>query len=119
MTVILRDTESADLRRLLTLAFHLNGAADTGRYEHVTTDVVKHEILSGRIFDFLSTRLTPEVAADVAKLSDKDRHWLSKALQFAAEGYETRQFHVERSGVALLVAYLLHLVSNRLTPIPQ
>jgi hypothetical protein len=26
----------------------------------------------------------------------------------SAEGYETQQFHVNRSGLALLVAYLLH-----------
>lgn len=117
-TLTLTDSETVQLRRMLVLATHLNGAADTGNYDHITTDVVKREIVSGRVFEFLARELGAEVAGDLNKFSDKDRLLLSKAWGWAAEGFDTRQFHVERSGIALLVAYLLHLVSNRLTIIP-
>jgi hypothetical protein len=43
---------------------------------------------------------------------------LSTAWRWAAEGFDTRQFQVERSGIALLAAYLLHIVSNGLTVVP-
>jgi hypothetical protein len=36
-----------------------------------------------------------------------------------ARAYETSQFHVQRSWLALLVAYLLHLIQNRHAQIPQ
>jgi hypothetical protein len=118
MPLTLQDSQTVQLRRMLVLATHLNGAADTGKYSHITTDVVKREILAGRIFDFLARELDKDVASDLNKISEQERHMLSTAWRWAAEGFDTRQFHVERSGIALLVAYLLHIVSNGLTVVP-
>jgi hypothetical protein len=117
--MMLEDSETVHLRGMLVLATHLNGAADSGQYDHITTDVVKSEILSGHIFEFLMRELGADVAADLEKFSDKDRHILLTAWRWATEGFEPKQFHVERSGIALLVAYLLHLVSNRLYVPPK
>jgi hypothetical protein len=52
MPLTLQDSQTVQLRRMLVLATHLNGAADTGKYSHITTDVVKREILAGRVFGF-------------------------------------------------------------------
>jgi hypothetical protein len=41
------------------------------------------------------------------------QHWRTFAT-----AYETQQFHVKRSGLALLVAYLLHLIQIRHVVIP-
>ena len=118
MPLTLQDSETVTMRRMLVLATHLNGAVDTGRFDHITTDVVKREILAGGIFEFLARELGDDVAADLNTFEEKDRHLISTAWRWAAEGFDTRQFHVEQSGVALIVAYLLHLVSNRLTVLP-
>ena len=100
------------------LAIQLNGAADTGQHDGITTDVVVREIQADRIFDFLVERLPAEVWT-ISKLTDVDRHTLSKMWKQMAEGYEPAQFHVRRSGLALLVAYLLHAIGIMHAVIPK
>ena len=73
----------------------------------------------GDVFEFLRTELGPDVAYALGRLTDVHRHMLVKHWQTMAHGYETSQFHVQRSGLALLVAYLLHLIQNRHTQVPQ
>ena len=36
-----------------------------------------------------------------------------------ADGFEPRQYHVERNGLALLVAYLLNLIDHAHAVIPR
>ena len=100
------------------LATHLNGAADSRKYEHIDTDVIVRHIESGDVFDFLRTELGQDVAYALGKLTDIHRHLLVKHWQTMALAYETSQFHVQRSGLALLVAYLLYLIQNRHVEIP-
>jgi hypothetical protein len=54
----------------------------------------------------------------VSKLSDVDRHQLAKRWQMYAKAYDPGQFHVSRNGLALLVAYVLHLLDNVHATIP-
>jgi len=114
--------ETDDQKRMIgawsRLAIQLNGAADTGQHDGITTDVVVREIQADRIFDFLVERLPAEVWT-ISKLTDVDRHTLSKMWKQMAEGYEPAQFHVRRSGLALLVAYLLHAIGIMHAVIPK
>ena len=93
---------------LAVLATHINGAADSGKYDHITTDVVKSEIASGGVFAFLARELGSYVEYALGKLTDVDRHVLSREWLAYATNYETMQFHVNRGGLSLLVAYILH-----------
>ena len=104
--------------RWAVLATHLNGAADTRKYDHIDTRAIVHHVQDGDIFVFLSTELGPDVDDALRKLTDVQRHMLLKHWRTMATGYETYQFHVRRSGLALLVAYLLDLIQNRHVQIP-
>ena len=106
-----------ETRKLAHLATHLNGAVDSGKYGHITTDVVKREIESGDIWDFLARELGSDV--DVARLNDSDRVQLLREWQASAKWYETKQFHVTRGGIPLLVAYLLHGIAIRVVVPPR
>ena len=52
------------------------------------------------------------------KLTHIHRHALVSSWRLMATAYGSSQFHVHRSGLALLVAYLLHLIQNRHVQIP-
>jgi hypothetical protein len=67
------------------------------------------EVSGGNVFGFLARELSATVW-DISKLTDLDRHKLSDHWRKLAAAYEPTQFHVSRSGLALLVAYVLHLV---------
>jgi len=103
------ERQKREIQRWSRLAIQLNGAADTGRYDHVTTDIVIREAQGGNIFDVLARELPPTVW-EICKLTDVDRHTLSKHWKLMATAYEPTQFHVARNGLSLLVAYLLHLI---------
>ena len=59
-----------------------------------------------------------DVEYALGKLTDVDRHTLLQQWRLLARVYETQQFHVRRSGLALLVAYVLHLIQVRHAAIP-
>ena len=101
------------------LATHLNGAIDSGKYDHLDTTVVLKHVNDGDVFEFLRTELGNDVEYGLAKLTDVHRHKLLHRWRTMAEGDETSQFHVRRSGLALLVAYLLHLIGIRQAQIPK
>jgi hypothetical protein len=105
--------------RWALLATHLNGAADTGKYDHIDTTVVLKHVNDGDVFEFLGTELGKDVEYGLAKLTDVHRHVLLQHWHAMATGYETYQFHVRRSGLALLVGYLLHLIAIRQAQIPK
>jgi len=104
--------------RWAVLATHLNGAADSGKYEHLDTGVVLRHIERGDLLEFLSTELGKDVAYALGKMDDAQRHRLLQHCRFMSVAYETTQFHVRRSGLSLLVAYLLHLIQNVHVDIP-
>ena len=101
------------------LATHLNGAADSGKYAHIDTAVMLRHVQAADVFEFLREELGSDVEYALGKLTDVHRHRLLQHWHAMATGYETYQFHVRRSGLALLVAYLLHLIGNRHVQIPK
>ena len=111
------DDQKRAIPRYARLALQLNGAMDTGDYGHLTVPVVVKEIRTGDIFALLKREL-PASVWETAKLTDIDRHTLSKIWKMAADAFEPRQYHVERSGLALLVAYLLNLIDHSHAVIP-
>lgn len=112
------ESQKAEIQRWCRLAIQFNGAADSGRYDHITTDLITRELQGDDLFGFLARELPSDVWT-ISKLTDVDRHKLSKHWRQLATGYEPKQFHVHRSGLALLVAYTLHLIDIFHTNVPQ
>jgi hypothetical protein len=108
--------QQAETLRWAVLATHLNGAADSGKYGHITAAVVVRHVADGDVFEFLAHELRTDV--DLSGLTDVHRHTLLQLWRTFATAYETQQFHVKHSGLALLVAYLLHLIQIRHVAIP-
>jgi hypothetical protein len=71
----------------------------------------------GQVFRLLEREL-PEKAWDICQLSDVDRHRLAQEWAMLAKAYDPEQFHVSRNGLALLVAYLLHMIDIRHATVP-
>jgi hypothetical protein len=109
--------DKREIQRWLRLAIQLIGAADTGRFDHLTTGVIIGEIHEGIIFDVLNREL-PLSVWQISKLTDVDRHKLAQHWQMLARAYDPEQFHVTRSGLTLLAAYILHLLDIAHAVIP-
>ena len=103
------ENQKREFQRWSRLAIQLVGAADSGQFEHITTSVVVRELEQNRLFDLLMRDLPASVWA-ISKLTDVDRHKLAHHWRMLAEAYEPAQFHVHRNGLALLAAYVLHLI---------
>ena len=110
------EAERKSINRWSRLAIQLNGAAESGLYGHITPAVIAGELARGRIFEFLEAEL-PASVWTIAKLTDVDRHTLGREWKALSEAYESTQFHVSRNGLALLVAYVLHMIDIRHTVI--
>lgn len=110
------DRQQAETSRWAVLATHLNGAVDSGKYQHITTATILRELQEGDIFVFLASELGKDV--DLSKFTDVDRHKLLEHWQTFATVYEPYQFQVRHNGLALLVGYLLHLIQIRHAKIP-
>ena len=111
------DDQKRTIQRYARLAIQLNGAIDTGQYSHLSVPVVVEEIKSGDIFAMLKREL-PASVWEISRLTDVDRHTLTKMWKMAADGFEPRQYHVERNGLALLIAYLLGVIDSAHAVIP-
>ena len=110
--------EQSEIQRWSRLAIQLNGAVDTRQYDHVTTDEIVNHLKQGDVFSFLERELPPQVW-QISKLTDVDRHKLASHWKTFANGYEAQQFHVRQNGLALLVAYTLHLIAIVNTTVPR
>ena len=99
------------------LAIQLLGAAESGHFDHITPAVISRELEGGHVFEFLEREL-PATVWEISRLTDVGRHELARHWQAFAKGYEPEQFHVRRNGLALLVAYILHLVDIMHTEVP-
>ncbi|HET9831244.1 MAG TPA: hypothetical protein VFP91_06035, partial [Vicinamibacterales bacterium] len=98
-------------------AIQLLGASDSGTFDHITTELVIRDLQAGTLFDRLQREL-PAAVWQISKLTDVDRHKLSEHWRMMAVAYDPAQFHVTRNGLALLVAYVLHLIDIGHTTIP-
>ena len=111
------ESQKGQFQRWIRLAIQLLGAADSGQFDHITTSVVVRELEQDRLFDLLVTEL-PASVWEISQLTDVDRHKLSRHWRMMAQAYEPKQFHVSRNGLALLAAYILHLIDVGPTTIP-
>ena len=111
------EKEKRSIQRWSRLAIQLNGAAESGSFDHLTTAVIATELEQGRVFEFLGRQL-PVTVWEICKLSDVDRHELAQEWKMLANAYEPVQFHVNRNGLALLVAFVLHMIDIRHATIP-
>lgn len=111
------EKQKKSIQRWSRLAIQLNGAVDTGRFGHITLAVVANELEHGRVFEFLAAELPPGVW-EISKLTDVDRHELSSHWKMMSKAYDAGQFHVQNNGLALLVAYVLHLIDSIHTTAP-
>lgn len=111
------ESQKREFQRWSRLAIQLLGAADSGQFDHITTLVVVRELEQDRLFDLLAREL-PASVWEISKITDVDRHKLSHHWRLMAQAYEPKQFHVSRSGLALLAAYLLHLIDLGHATIP-
>jgi len=109
--------QRASIQRWSRLAIQLNGAAESGNCDHITTAIIVNELGRDRIFEFLEREL-PANVWEISKLTDVDRHQLAQEWRILAKGYDPEQFHVSRNGLAMLVAYILHMIAIRHTTIP-
>ncbi|PYR50760.1 MAG: hypothetical protein DMF89_08020 [Acidobacteria bacterium] len=69
------------------------------------------------MFEFLAGEL-PTTVWEISTLTDVDRHELLRLWKMMSEAYDPTQFHVARNGLALLVAYVLHLIANLHATVP-
>ncbi len=101
------------ITNLTFLAFSINGAVDTGRYDHITIGVVVKHIEAGTVFSYLQDELEEDLDLSMFDTATKDQlleEW--KGLLNAVDA--RRKFGVRRSGLCLLVAYLIEGVQRRL-----
>ena len=109
--------QKREIQRWSRLAIQLVGAADSGRFDHITTAVVASALSEERLFDLLDRDL-PASVWGICKLTDIDKHKLASQWRVLAHAYEPAQFHVSRNGLALLATYLLHLIDIGHATIP-
>jgi len=100
------------LTMLTFIAFYLNSAIDSGRYDDLGIDEVKTEIEAGTIFAFLRARLGADL--DLSILNERDEaELLAEWQDLLAAVNERRKMGIERRGLTLLVAYLLEGIQRR------
>jgi len=98
---------------LTFIAFYLNGAMDSGRYDDLSISEVKSKIEDGTIFDFLRKRLGSDIDLSILDKADEAK-LLSEWQDFMAVINERRKMAIERRGLTLLIAYLLEGIQRRL-----
>ena len=99
------------ITELCFLAFCLNGALDTGQYQDIGLDEVLGEIKRGSIFEFLERRLGDDI--DLSIVGERERQVFISEWRDMRAISAPRKFAVERSGLCLLVAYLLEGIQRR------
>lgn len=91
---------------LTHIAFQLNGALGSGRYDDISIADVKKRIRDGTILEFLVSRMGEDL--DIGLISPLQRLELVMQWSVFAECiHESRKMCVDRGGLCLLVAYLL------------
>jgi hypothetical protein len=95
--------------KLSHLAQALNSALGSGRYHDITYKDVRERIDDGTIFEFLEERLGLRVVLSTLRPVDR----LELLLEWDDFRLETPLFDCHRSGLCLLVSYLLEGIIRR------
>jgi hypothetical protein len=112
------EEQKRSIQRWSRLAIQLNSAVESRKCDHITTEVIAGELDHDRVWVLLVREL-PSTVWDICKLSDVDRHQLAQEWKVMSKAYDPGQFHVSRNGLALLVAYVLHMIDIRHATIPR
>ena len=100
--------------QLTFLGFYLNGALGSGKYDDISIREVKEKIRDHTIFDYLKNRLGSDI--DLTALTPEDRLGLNNEWEDLADAVdESRKMCVDKSGLCLLVAYILEGIQRRQT----
>jgi hypothetical protein len=99
------------ITKLCFLAFSLNGALDTGRFQSIGIDTVLEQIDRGLIFEFLEETLGDDI--DLSVVEGQERQVFISEWRDLRCVSAPRKFAVERNGLCLLVAYLLEGIQRR------
>ena len=62
--------QQAETLRWAVLATHLDGAADSGKYDHITTAVVLRCVADGDVFELLARELQTDVDVSRRRFCD-------------------------------------------------
>lgn len=97
---------------LTFIAFCINGAIDTGRYDSIDIDDVRTKIRAGTIFVYLNDTLGKDI--DLTILDQiMEAELLEEWQELEAAVNARKKFGVERRGLPLLIAYLLEGIQRR------
>lgn len=100
------------ITKLTLLAFELNAALDTGKYNDISCQEITDQIEQETIFNFLESQLQGDI--DLSLHDDADRQELMKEwLDFFLAIDAPRKFGVKNNGLCLLIAYLLEGIQRR------
>jgi len=100
------------INSLTFIAFYLNSAMDSGRYDDLSIDKVKQEIEAGTIFPFLRTHLGSDLDLSILRTED-EAELLAEWQDHLAAVNERRKMGIEKRGLTLLIAYLLEGIQSR------
>jgi len=97
---------------LTGMAFYLNGALGSGKYDGVSISEVKGRIESRDIFPYLEQTLGEDIDLSLVTADGRrelNEEWADMAIAID----EARKMCVVRNGLCLLVAYLLEGIQRR------
>ena len=101
---------------LTYLGFELNSAKDQGLHD-LTIREVKESLENGALFELLERR--SGIGLDLSLLNMKDRKELGERfLDMAHAVNERKKFGVEKSGLNLLLAYVLEQIQREAGQVP-
>ena len=103
---------SIRITKLALLAFELNAALDTGKYNNISVQEIKDQIDNGTIFDFLENNLHGDI--DLSLHDKGTRKMLLGEWQDLVWAVSApRKFGVSNNGLCLLIAFLLEGIQRR------
>lgn len=92
------------------VAFQLNGALGSGRYNDITIEKIKNELESGHLFKYLEERLRDDL--DLSLLNSNERKILLKEWKEIMDADIDPILCVEKNGLSLLIAYILECIQR-------
>ena len=97
---------------LTGMAFYLNGALGSGKYDGVSIAEIKARIEARDIFPYLEQTLGEDIDLSLVTVDDR-RELNDEWADMATAVDESRKLCVDRNGLCLLVAYLLEGIQRR------
>jgi len=98
---------------LTGLVFNLNHILDRGYYEF-SIEEIKEKIRDRSLFEYLDEKISKDDYFDISMLDVNDRSWLLDGFQDMADNIDAdRKLAVQKSGICLLLAYVIELIQRQ------